>query len=99
MGKPLRRGAVVHHVNGDRADNRPANLVACHNQAHHLLIHARARIVRAGGSPSAHKICCYCDTMLLKENFHPNPKTWDGVTSGCRECNRHRCEERRRRAA
>jgi hypothetical protein len=96
MGKPLRSGAIPHHANGDPADNRNENLVACHNQAHHMLIHARARIVRAGGRPSLHKICCGCDTLLLKKHFYPNPTTWDGVTSLCRECQRIRNLDRKR---
>ncbi|MFH5806047.1 HNH endonuclease signature motif containing protein [Alienimonas sp. DA493] len=26
LGRPLPEGAVIHHKNGDRADNRPSNL-------------------------------------------------------------------------
>jgi hypothetical protein len=43
MGKYLRHTADVHHVNGNKSDNRPGNLVACHDRAYHVLLHTRAR--------------------------------------------------------
>jgi len=44
LGKPLPKGVVVHHVDGDPAANRkPWNLVVCPNQDYHLLLHRRAQ--------------------------------------------------------
>lgn len=44
MGKPMPKGAIVHHVNGDPADNdTPWNLIVCPDQAYHLLLHRRAQ--------------------------------------------------------
>lgn len=39
FGGPLPSGAVIHHINGDPADNREENLYICKNQAEHLRIH------------------------------------------------------------
>lgn len=44
LGKPLPEQAVVHHMNGDPADNfRPWNLVVCPDQSYHMLLHSRAQ--------------------------------------------------------
>lgn len=43
LGKPLPKGSVVHHANGDRADNRNCNLVICPSEAYHRLLHKRMR--------------------------------------------------------
>lgn len=56
IGRKLRPGEVVHHLDGDKTNNSPENLVVCssasvHRQYHMRSLHQKmepARLVRQG---------------------------------------------------
>lgn len=68
LGKPLPRGAVVHHVDGNRARNVGSNLVVCPDAAYHNLIHMRAEALRVTGNANSRK-CMYCGSYDAPANL------------------------------
>lgn len=59
LGKFLPPGVEVHHVNGERAENKGGNLVICQDCAYHRLLHVRQRALDACGHASWRK-CPFC---------------------------------------
>lgn len=76
LGSSLPNGAVVHHVDGNPANNTPSNLVICNNQAHHQEIHRRQRAFDACGDANKYRcIVCglYDDLSNLNGPYKSNP--------------------------
>lgn len=92
LGKPLPEGVEIHHVNGDRSDNRPRNLIACESLAYHRLLHVRQRALAACGH-AIWRRCNHCG-----EWDRPSALYSRGTRSWHRACHAEHMRARRRRA-
>lgn len=88
IGKRLPSGAVVHHVDGNKFNNANTNLVVCDSQAYHMLLHARTRVVEAGGDPDIQAVCSKCCELKRLDEFHRNAYKFMGRHDACKTCRR-----------
>lgn len=85
LGRRLPPGAEVHHMNHDRADNRPENLVVCPSRAYHSLLHLRERALDACGDASKRK-CVYCKEFDYPASMAVRDKGAKGIEYRHRAC-------------
>jgi hypothetical protein len=104
LGHPLPAGAVIHHHNEDKADNRSGNLVACQDDAYHVELHRKLRVKRVGGNPWTDRLCYRCGlpkpaSVFYRQRANQKPFNPEGRSSICAACGRARQAERRQRLA
>ncbi len=95
LGKPLPKGAVVHHADG--STSATAQLVICQDNAYHRLLHMRMRVKDAGGDPNTDAVCGQCRTAQPLSAFAPAPAVSTGHSNICHRCAAHRESARRER--
>ena len=96
VGHTLQTGAVVHHINEIKSDNRNMDLVVLQDHAEHAALHYRLRVLRAGGDPWTQRFCCGCHQLLDKSEFY-RVKRDAGYHGECKQCSRARTRERNSR--
>lgn len=76
VGRRLRSGEQVHHVNGEKTDNRPENLEVVASMAHHRLKHRRSgKALRLPGEPNESVSCaCGCGQSFKKYDKQNRPR-------------------------
>jgi len=84
-GRRLRRNESVHHVDGNKQNNDPSNIVLCKSEAHHRVFHRTCGFNRQlpdEGNPII-ECACGCGRAFTKyDKWHRPRKFWSGCRPG-----------------
>lgn len=93
LGRVLKGTEEIHHLDEDKGNYTASNLVVCPDRKYHLLLHARTRIIKAGGDPNKDLICSYCQECKSRDSFCKDISTWSGKSYTCNQCGKIRHRE------
>jgi hypothetical protein len=75
IGRPLRKGEIVHHKDGNKLNNDPLNLEVLPSIAHHKAIHRKREGRREPGEENILVLCaCGCGARFLKYDDSNRPR-------------------------
>jgi len=90
IGGKLPEGAVVHHIDGNKINDDPANLIICKNNSDHMLLHQKEKALRECGHADWYR-CHICGIYSPLEEI----KHYKNQSSYHPQCERNRSKERR----
>lgn len=76
LGRWLRKGEVIHHLNGNKQDNRPENIVVTSSFAAHRNEHRskESKRRRVGEENPTTECACGCGTFFPKYDHYGRPR-------------------------
>jgi hypothetical protein len=83
LGKDIPLGAVIHHVDFNHHNTANSNLVLCHNEKYHNLLHIRTKAFKACGNANW-RMCWYCRQYSDISNLEVNIRTGQCTHTDCR---------------